>query len=41
MRIVRDQQTADNVAQETYVRTSKTINNGPIDHIEAFLYQTA
>ena len=41
MRIVRDQQAADNVAQETYVRTSKTINNGPIDHIEAFLYQTA
>lgn len=41
MRIVRDQQAAEDVAQETYVRASKAIETGPIDHIEAFLYQTA
>ncbi|ANH03415.1 RNA polymerase subunit sigma-70 [Shinella sp. HZN7] len=41
MRIVRDQQAAEDVAQETYVRASKAIENGPIDHVEAFLYQTA
>ncbi|WP_127966569.1 RNA polymerase sigma factor [Agrobacterium sp. RS6] len=41
MRIVRDPQTAEDVAQETYVRARKAIENGPIEHIEAFLYQTA
>lgn len=41
MRIVRDPQAAEDVAQETYVRARKAIETGTIDHIEAFLYQTA
>ena len=41
LRIVRDQQTAEDVAQETYVRARKAIERGPIEHIEAFLFQTA
>lgn len=41
MRIVCDPQTAKDVAQEAYVRACKAIENGPTDHIEAFLYQTA
>lgn len=41
MRIVRDPQTAEDVAQETYVRARKALESGPIEHAEAFLYQTA
>ncbi|WP_411033687.1 RNA polymerase sigma factor [Shinella sp. BYT-45] len=41
MRIVRDPQAAEDVAQETYVRARRAIDNGPIEHVEAFLYQTA
>lgn len=41
LRIVRDPQTAEDVAQETYVRARKAVEHGPIDHIEAFLFQTA
>lgn len=41
MRIVRDPLTAEDVAQETYLRARKAIESGPIEHIEAFLYQTA
>lgn len=41
MRIVRDPHVAEDVAQETYVRARKAIENGPIEHIEAFLFQTA
>ncbi|WP_084496664.1 sigma-70 family RNA polymerase sigma factor [Aquamicrobium defluvii] len=41
LRIVRDPQTAEDVAQETYVRARRAIERGPIDHIEAFLFQTA
>ncbi|WP_443089270.1 RNA polymerase sigma factor [Xylophilus sp.] len=41
MRIVRDSQAAEDVAQETYIRASKAIENGPIEHVEAFLFQTA
>jgi len=41
MRIVRDQQTAEDVAQETYVQARKAIEKGPVEHVEAFLYQTA
>lgn len=40
-RIVRDRQAAEDVAQEAYIRTRKAIDAGPIDHIEAFLHQTA
>ena len=41
MRIVRDSQAAEDVAQETYIRASKAMEQGPIEHIEAFLHQTA
>ncbi|MFH1558584.1 MAG: RNA polymerase sigma factor [Pseudomonadota bacterium] len=41
MRIVRDPQTAEDLAQETYIRARKAIEAGPIEHIEAFLHQTA
>ncbi|ABD87535.1 RNA polymerase sigma factor [Rhodopseudomonas palustris] len=41
MRIVRDAQAAEDVAHETYLRARKAIEAGPIDHIEAFLHQTA
>lgn len=41
MRIVRDHQAAEDVAQETYIRVRKAIENGPVEHVEAFLFQTA
>lgn len=41
MRIVRDSQAAEDVAQETFIRARQAMEQGPIDHIEAFLYQTA
>ncbi|MCL6707595.1 sigma-70 family RNA polymerase sigma factor [Pseudomonas sp. R2.Fl] len=41
MRIVRDPQAAEDLAQETYLRARKAIETGPIDHLEAFLHQTA
>lgn len=41
MRIVGDSQTAEDVAQETFIRARQAMENGPIDHIEAFLHQTA
>lgn len=41
MRIVRDPQVAEDVAQETYLRARRAIDNGPIDHLEGYLHQTA
>ncbi len=41
MRIVGDRQTAEDVAQEAYLRARRAIESGPIEHIEAFLQQTA
>lgn len=41
MRIVRDPQTAEDLAQETYLRATRAAEAGPIEHIEAFLHQTA
>lgn len=41
MRIVRDPQIAEDLTQETYVRASQAMASGPVEHIEAFLYQTA
>lgn len=41
MRIVRDPQTAEDLAQETYLRARRAIDAGPIEHLEAFLHQTA
>lgn len=41
LRIVRDQQAAEDVTQEAYLRTRRAIDRTPIEHIEAFLHQTA
>ncbi len=41
MRIVRDPQTAEDLAQETYLRATRAAQAGPIEHLEAFLHQTA
>jgi RNA polymerase sigma factor (sigma-70 family) len=41
MKIVGDPQTAEDVAQEAYLRTRRAIENGSIEHIEGFLQQTA
>jgi RNA polymerase sigma factor (sigma-70 family) len=41
MRIVKDAQAAEDVAQETFIRARQALERGPIEHIEAFLYQTA
>lgn len=42
MRIVRDSQAAEDVAQETFIRAARQVKeHGPIDHVEAFLHQTA
>jgi len=41
MRIVRDPQTAEDLAQETYIRARRAIEAGPIEHLEAFLHQKA
>jgi len=40
-RIVRDSQIAEDLAQEAYVRTRKALENTSIDHLDAFLHQTA
>lgn len=41
MKIVGDPQTAEDVAQEAYLRARRAVENGSIEHIEAFLHQTA
>jgi RNA polymerase sigma factor (sigma-70 family) len=41
MRIVRDPQTAEDLAQETYLRARKAVEGGRVDHLEGFLHQTA
>jgi len=41
MRIVRDRQTAEDLTQETFLRARQAIEAGPIEHVEAFLHQTA
>lgn len=41
LRIVRDRQTAEDLAQETYLRARRAAEAGPIDHLEGFLHQTA
>lgn len=40
-RIVGDAHTAEDVAQEAFLRARKALEHGPIDHIEAFLHKTA
>ncbi|MDH4983706.1 sigma-70 family RNA polymerase sigma factor [Hyphomicrobium sp. D-2] len=41
MRIVRDPQAAEDLAQEAFVRARQAVEARPIEHIEAFLHQTA
>lgn len=41
MRIVRDRQVAEDLTQETYIRVSKAMTQAPVEHVEAFLHQTA
>lgn len=41
MRIVRDPQTAEDLAQETYLRARKAVESGRVEHLEGFLHQTA
>ncbi|QFQ89466.1 sigma-70 family RNA polymerase sigma factor [Paracoccus kondratievae] len=41
MRIVRDRQIAEDLTQETYIRAKKAMDQAPVEHVEAFLHQTA
>jgi RNA polymerase sigma-70 factor (ECF subfamily) len=41
LRIVRDRETAEDLAQEAYLRARKAAESGPIEHVEPFLHQTA
>ncbi len=41
MRIVRDPQTAEDLVQESYLRVRTAIESRPVEHVEAFLHQTA
>ncbi len=41
MRIVGDHQAAEDVTQEAYMRVSKAVEGGTVEHVEAFLFQTA
>jgi RNA polymerase sigma factor (sigma-70 family) len=41
MRIVRDRQIAEDLTQETYIRAKKAMDQTPVEHVEAFLHQTA
>lgn len=40
LRIVRDRQLAEDLAQEAYLRTAQAARAVPIEHIEAFLHRT-
>lgn len=41
MKIVQDPQTAEDLAQETYVKARNTLETTQIEHVEGFLFQTA
>lgn len=41
LRIVRDRETAEDLAQEAYLRARKAAETGPIENVEPFLHQTA
>lgn len=41
MKIVRDRPTAEDLTQETYLRLCRAAAMAPIEHVEAFLHQTA
>jgi len=40
-RIVRCEQTAEELAHESYLRVARALTQKPVEHIQAFLYQTA
>lgn len=40
-RIVRDQQAAEDLAQETYLKTHQALANRRIEHLEQYIFQTA
>ncbi|WP_245259756.1 sigma-70 family RNA polymerase sigma factor [Methylopila sp. 73B] len=40
-RVVRDAQTAEDIAQESYLRVAQAIRENPVEHVQAFLFQTA
>ncbi|QIG52219.1 sigma-70 family RNA polymerase sigma factor [Nordella sp. HKS 07] len=40
LRIVRDRQIAEDLAQEAYLRAFQASESAPIEHIEAYLYRT-
>jgi len=40
-RIVRCQHTAEELAHESYLRVARAIAQRPVEHVQAFLYQTA
>ena len=40
-RIVRCEQTAEELAHKSYLRVARAIAQKPVEHIQAFLYQTA
>lgn len=40
LRIVRDRQIAEDLAQETYIRALKASETATIEHVEAFLHRT-
>jgi RNA polymerase sigma factor (sigma-70 family) len=41
MRIVKDAQIAEDLSHDAYLRVRRAMETGPIEHIEAFLHQTA
>ncbi|ATQ70915.1 MULTISPECIES: RNA polymerase sigma factor [Methylosinus] len=41
MRIVRDAQIAEDLVHDAYLRVRRAMEAGPIEHVEAFLHQTA
>lgn len=41
MRIVRDPDTAEDLAQETYIRAKRAFDEGAVEYPEGFLHQTA
>lgn len=41
LRVVRDPQTAEDLAQETYIRVRRALEKGSVEHVEGLLHRTA
>lgn len=41
LRVVRDPQIAEDLAQESYLRVRRAMEKGSVEHVEAFLHRTA